>query len=68
MSNLLFHSTFFAIFQFDDLLSSSGMADTKTLAARFGMDITTEAFWRSSLDVIRKQIVEFERLVGSASS
>ena len=44
------------------------MADAKTLAARFGMDITTEEFWRSSLDVIRKQIVEFERLVGSASS
>ena len=38
--------------------------DAKTLAARFGMDITTEAFWRSSLDVIRKQIAEFQHLVG----
>ena len=50
--------------QYNDLLSSTGMADAKTLAARFGMDLTTEEFWRSSLDVIRKQITEFERLVG----
>jgi len=35
-----------------------------TLAARFGMDITIEEFWRSSLDGIRKQIAEFEPLVG----
>jgi oligoendopeptidase F len=47
-----------------DLLSSTGMADANTLAARFDMDITTEGFWRSSLDVICKQIAEFERLVG----
>jgi oligoendopeptidase F len=40
------------------------MVDAKTLAARFGMDITTEGFWRSSLDIIRKQIAEFERLAG----
>ena len=40
------------------------MADAKTLAARFGMDITAEDFWRSSLDVVRKQFTEFERLVG----
>jgi oligoendopeptidase F len=28
------------------------------------IDITDIAFWRSSLDVIREQIAEFERLVG----
>jgi len=40
------------------------MADAKTLAARFGMDIQSVDFWRSRLNVIRKQIAEFERLVG----
>ena len=39
------------------------MYDAKTLAARFGIDITTVDFWRSSLDIIRAQIAEFERLV-----
>ena len=50
--------------QYDNLLSSTGMADAKTLGERFGFDITTEDFWRSSLEVIRMQIAEFERLVG----
>jgi oligoendopeptidase F len=49
--------------EYDDLLSSTGMADARTLAARFGIDITDIAFWRSSLDVIRAQIAEFEQLV-----
>jgi len=34
------------------------------MKSRFDLDITTEDFRRSSLDVIRKQIAEFERLVG----
>ena len=38
--------------QYDDLLSSTGMANAKTLAARFGMDIQSTDFWRSSLDVV----------------
>jgi pepF/M3 family oligoendopeptidase len=49
---------------YDDLLSSTGMDDAATLAARFGIDIRTPAFWRSSLDIIRADIDEFERLVG----
>jgi pepF/M3 family oligoendopeptidase len=49
---------------YDDLLSSTGMDDAATLAARFGIDIRTPAFWRSSLDIIRADIAEFERLVG----
>jgi pepF/M3 family oligoendopeptidase len=49
--------------QYDDLLSSTGMADAVTLCNRFGSDITTPDFWRSSLDIIRRQIVEFERSV-----
>ena len=50
---------------YDDLLSSTGLADAATLAARFGIDIRTPAFWRSSLDIIRADIDKFDGLVGS---
>ena len=49
---------------YDDLLSSTGLADAATLAARFGIDTRTPAFWRSSLDIIREDINRFEELVG----
>jgi len=32
------------------------------LAARFGIDIRTPAFWRASLDVLRQRIDEFAAL------
>ena len=50
---------------YDDLLSSTGLADAAGLARRFGIDITTPEFWRSSLDVIRGQVDRFEELVRS---
>ncbi len=49
--------------QYDEFLSECGMADAKTLAAKFGIDVTTPDFWTASLDVIRAQIDEFEGLV-----
>jgi oligoendopeptidase F len=49
---------------YDDLLSSTGMYDAATLAARFGFDIRGEGFWTSSLDQIRTRIDEFVTLVG----
>lgn len=49
--------------QYDEFLSECGMADAKTLAAKFGIDVTTPEFWTASLDVIRAQIDEFEALV-----
>lgn len=48
---------------YDALLSSTGLADAPTLASRFGIDVRSVDFWRSSLDVIRRSISEFERLV-----
>ena len=48
---------------YDDLLAATGDADAATLAARFGIDTTSKAFWASSLDVIRQQIDTFESLV-----
>jgi oligoendopeptidase F len=48
---------------YDDLLAATGDADAATLAARFGIDTTTGAFWKASLDQIRQQIDTFEGLV-----
>ncbi len=48
---------------YDDLLSSTGMADAATLAARFGIDTRTTEFWRGSLDIVRGDVDRFEALV-----
>jgi pepF/M3 family oligoendopeptidase len=48
---------------YDDLLSSTGLYDAATLAARFGIDIRDKAFWAASLATIGRDIEEFERLV-----
>ncbi|MGZ3638898.1 MAG: M3 family oligoendopeptidase, partial [Ktedonobacterales bacterium] len=47
---------------YDDLLSSTGLADAATLAARFGIDTRTTDFWRGSLDIIREDVARFESL------
>ena len=47
---------------YDDLLSSTGLADAVTLAARFDIDLRSEAFWTASLDIIRKDVTRFEEL------
>ena len=49
---------------YDDLLSSTGLADAAGLAGRFGIDVRSTDFWRSSLDVLRARIDAFEALVG----
>lgn len=48
---------------YDDLLSSTGLADVATLAARFGIDVRSTTFWRSSLDMVRQDIDLFEKLM-----
>ncbi len=48
---------------YDDLLASTGDADAADLAARFGFDIQSPAFWEGSLDVIRRDIDTFVDLV-----
>ncbi|GAA5514695.1 oligoendopeptidase F, plasmid [Deinococcus carri] len=50
--------------RYDDLLSSTGLADARTLAARFGIDLHAPEFWEGSLDVIRGQIGEYEKVSG----
>jgi oligoendopeptidase F len=46
-------------------LSSTGLADAATLAARFGIDLHSEDFWVSSLDIVRQDIDIFCELTKS---
>jgi oligoendopeptidase F len=50
---------------YDDLLASTGLADAAELTSRFGIDVRDEAFWASSLDVVRGRIAEFVTLAGN---
>jgi len=52
---------------YDDLLASTGSADAATLAARFGFDIQSGAFWEKSLNVIREDIDTFVALIDQRS-
>lgn len=52
---------------YDDLLASTGQADSNDLADRFGINLTDTLFWRSSLDVIRADIDLFEQLIDRQS-
>lgn len=71
MFGLLFGLGLYAIYEkspetfkanYDDLLSSTGLADAATLAQRFGIDIRTPEFWRGSLAQIAKDVEKFEAL------
>jgi oligoendopeptidase F len=48
---------------YDELLSSTGLADAATLAARFAIDLRAPDFWRASLNVVRADIDRFADLV-----
>jgi oligoendopeptidase F len=50
---------------YDDLLSRAGMDTAEELGAAFGLDVSDEAFWTASLDVVRDRIDDYERLAGS---
>lgn len=47
---------------YDDALSRTGMDDARGLAARFGIDVSGEGFWASSLAVLTGRIDQFEDL------
>ncbi len=53
--------------RYDDALSRVGMASAEALAADFGLDVTDEAFWQASLDVLRLRIDRYAGLVGAPS-
>ena len=47
---------------YDDVLSRAGMDNAEQLGAAFGLDVTDEAFWTSSFDVLRTRIADYDRL------
>jgi pepF/M3 family oligoendopeptidase len=47
---------------YDDLLSRAGMDTAEQLGRAFGLDVTDEAFWTASLDVIRGRISQYEEI------
>jgi pepF/M3 family oligoendopeptidase len=49
---------------YDRLLSRTGLDDAATLASEFGIDLRTPDFWRTSLDIIRRDVDRFDALVG----
>ena len=53
---------------YDDLLAWTGRADAAELGARFGIDVRSADFWRSSLDVIRDDIARFEQLIDAEAA
>lgn len=50
---------------YDELLSSTGLDDAAALASRFGIDIRSTKFWNSSLDIVRADIDEYEKLANA---
>ncbi len=51
--------------QYDVALSLVGMQSAEELAATFGFDVTGEAFWTASLDVVRDRIGQYEQLAAA---
>lgn len=65
---LLFGLGLFAAFErdpsgfrsgYDSMLGATGLSSAADLAAQFSIDIGDRAFWRSSLDVLRRRIDEY---------
>lgn len=50
---------------YDDLLSRAGMNTAEELGQAFGLDVTDEAFWTASLDVLRARMDEYRTLAAS---
>jgi oligoendopeptidase F len=47
---------------YDELLSRAGMDTAEELGTTFGLDVTDEAFWTASLDVVRARIDDYATL------
>jgi pepF/M3 family oligoendopeptidase len=53
---------------YEHLLSRAGMDSAEDLGALFDLDVTDEAFWQSSLDVLRDRISEYEELASASAA
>ena len=50
--------------RYDDVLSRAGMDTAEALGAAFALEVTDEAFWVASLDVLRARMADYDRLAG----
>jgi oligoendopeptidase F len=50
--------------RFEVLLADSGMREARELAAGFGIDLTTPAFWRTAFEAFRGDVDRYEALAG----
>lgn len=48
--------------RYDDVLSRVGMNTAEELGAAFDLDVTDEAFWIASIDILRGRMAEYSRL------
>ena len=53
---------------YDNALSLAGMNTAEELGATFDLDVTDEAFWMASIDVLRARIAEYGRLGAELAS
>ena len=53
---------------YDDLLSRAGMDTAEELGTAFGLDVTDEAFWTASLDVVRGRIDDYVNLASTSAT
>jgi oligoendopeptidase F len=53
---------------YDDVLSRAGMDTAEELGSSFGLDVTDEAFWTASLDVVRDRIDDYQRLASAPTN
>ena len=50
--------------RFELLLADAGMREARELAAGFGIDLTTSAFWRTAFEAFRGDVDRYEALAG----
>lgn len=50
--------------RYDRLLASVGMFSAEELAAQYGFDLQSQAFWQGGIDVLLARIDQFEKLTG----
>jgi pepF/M3 family oligoendopeptidase len=53
---------------YDDVLSRAGMDTAEELGGAFGLDVTDEAFWTASLDVVRSRIDDYDALAATSDA
>lgn len=54
--------------RYEDFLAATGVENCRDIARRFGIDLHAPGFWKSSLNIVREEIDEFEALVAKETT